>query len=423
MNKKFYEKRLKKLQAKKEELRKKALASDDVNEVRDLSERIEELNEDIADIKEALADLEAIVNEDKDAEEKEEENRSNMPVSANAHVPAGATKVTFRSTPVENKGIESMEYRSAFMNYVQNGTPIPAEFRDVISTADTGAAIPTTVMNNVINTVRKRYGNLYNKVTKTSVRGGVEIPVGALQATFSWINETTVSDRKKVGKLGKVIFAYNTAEIRIAQTFLSQLLTVDSFETRLAEIIAVAYLQAMDEGIVKGSGEGSMLGILNDPRVTNEITLTADQIGSWKDWRKKFFAKLPLGYRGGEFIFPVSTVDAYLETMSDNNQNPIFQQATGLIVNDGDAVNPNGRFFGRDISLVEPDIIADFDTASAGDVIGIYWQPEEYVINENFGFTMRRYFDEETNEWVDKALVVVDGKVVNPTGYYKIIKG
>lgn len=423
MNKKFYEKRLKKLQAKKEELRKKALASDDVNEVRDLSERIEELNEDIADIKEALADLEAIVNEDKDAEAKEEENRSNMPVSANAHVPAGATKVTFRSTPVENKGIESMEYRSAFMNYVQNGTPIPAEFRDVISTADTGAAIPTTVMNNVINTVRKRYGNLYNKVTKTSVRGGVEIPVGALQATFSWINETTVSDRKKVGKLGKVIFAYNTAEIRIAQTFLSQLLTVDSFETRLAEIIAVAYLQAMDEGIVKGSGEGSMLGILNDPRVTNEITLTADQIGSWKDWRKKFFAKLPLGYRGGEFIFPVSTVDAYLETMSDNNQNPIFQQATGLVVNDGDAVNPNGRFFGRDISLVEPDIIADFDTASAGDVIGIYWQPEEYVINENFGFTMRRYFDEETNEWVDKALVVVDGKVVNPTGYYKIIKG
>jgi HK97 family phage major capsid protein len=423
MNKKFYEKRLKKLQAKKEELRKKALASDDVNEVRDLSERIEELNEDIADIKEALADLEAIVNEDKDAEAKEEENRSNMPVSANAHVPAGATKVTFRSTPVENKGIESMEYRSAFMNYVQNGTPIPAEFRDVISTADTGAAIPTTVMNNVINTVRKRYGNLYNKVTKTSVRGGVEIPVGALQATFSWINETTVSERKKVGKLGKVIFAYNTAEIRIAQTFLSQLLTVDSFETRLAEIIAVAYLQAMDEGIVKGSGEGSMLGILNDPRVTNEITLTAEQIGSWKDWRKRFFAKLPLGYRGGEFIFPVSTVDAYLETMSDTNQNPIFQQATGLVVNDGDAVNPNGRFFGRDISLVEPDIIADFDTASAGDVIGIYWQPEEYVINENFGFTMRRYFDEETNEWVDKALVVVDGKVVNPTGYYKIIKG
>jgi hypothetical protein len=35
---------------------------------------------------------------------------------------------------------------------------------------------------------------------------------------------------------------------------------------------------------------------------------------------------------------------------------------------------------------------------------------------------MRRYFDEETNEWVDKALVVVDGKILNPTGYVLIKK-
>jgi hypothetical protein len=55
--------------------------------------------------------------------------------------------------------------------------------------------------------------------------------------------------------------------------------------------------------------------------------------------------------------------------------------------------------------------------------IGLFWQPQEYAINENFGFTMRRYFDEELNEWVDKALIVVDGKVLNPNGFVKIIKG
>ena len=179
----------------------------------------------------------------------------------------------------------------------------------------------------------------------------------------------------------------------------------------------------MDYGIVNGSGDGSMTGILNDPRVTNTVTMTASDINNWKKWRSNFFAKLPLGYRSGEFIFPVSTVDAYLETMSDANGNPIFRQATGLEVNDGDAINPSGRFFGRDISLVEPDIIPDFDDASQNDVIGIYWQPNDYAINENFGFTMRRYFDEEMNEWVDKALIVADGKVLNPTGFYKIIKG
>ena len=101
----------------------------------------------------------------------------------------------------------------------------------------------------------------------------------------------------------------------------------------------------------------------------------------------------------------------------------VFRQATGLEVNDGDAVNPNGRFFGREISIVEPDILPDFDTASANDVIGIYWQPDEYAINENFGFTMRRYYDEETNEWIDKALVVVDGKLLNAEGVYLIKKG
>ena len=150
--------------------------------------------------------------------------------------------------------------------------------------------------------------------------------------------------------------------------------------------------------------------------------MTAAQIKDWSAWRKNFFAKLPLGYRDGEFIFAMSTVDAYLETMADANNNPIFRQATGLEVNDGDAANPNGRFFGRSIALVEPDILPDFDTASSNDVIGIFWQPQEYAINENFGFTMRRYFDEETNEWVDKALVVVDGKVLNPNGIWLIKK-
>ena len=182
----------------------------------------------------------------------------------------------------------------------------------------------------------------------------------------------------------------------------------------------------MDYGIVNGTGNGQMLGILNDPRVIatgNEITMTAADLGDWTAWRKNFFAKLPLGYRAGEFIFPLSTVETYLETMADANNNPVFRQATGLEVNDGDAVNPNGRFFGREIALVEPEILPDFDTAEAGDVIGIFWQPEEYAINENFGFTMRRYFDEETNEWVDKAIVVVDGKVLNPNGFYLIKKG
>lgn len=412
MRKKILEQRLARLNAKLAKITEKCNASTDAAEVRSLTEELEEVK---AEISETRAEIDAI---------NDAEARQAPPANAtlvNGNVLGGSTPTT-RNTNL----LESMEYRNAFMRFVQTGADIPTELRgDVISTSDTAPAIPITIMNEVINTVRKRYGNLYNKVRKLNIRGGVEFPIGALKATFKWINESTVSPRQKLDALAKVSFQYHTAEIRIAQTFLSSILTLEAFESKIAEVIAIAYLQAMDYGIVNGSGNGQMLGILNDSRVSatsNVVSLTTAEMSDWKAWRKKFFSKLPLGYRDGEFIFPLSTVESYLETMADANNNPIFRQATGLEVNDGDAANPNGRFFGRAISIVEPDILADFDTANANDVIGIFWQPQEYAINENFGFTMRRYFDDETNEWVDKALVVVDGKVLNPNGIWLIKK-
>lgn len=404
----YLNKRMTRLEEKKAKLTERAMTSESVDEVRSINAEIEELNGDIADIR---AQLDKMASDEKrDAAQ-----------TVNANIVNGHVVATSEQRAEEPTG--TMEYRTAFMNYVQKGTPIPAEVRgNAISTEDTGAAIPITVMREVINTVRKRYGSVYSRVRKTAIQGGVEVPVGALQATFKWIGEKTVSPRQDAGKLGSVSFKYHTAEIRIAQTFLSSIVTLDAFEQKIIEVIAVAYMQAMDYGIVNGSGDNSMLGIVNDARVTQTATFTAAQLGDWTAWRKNFFAKLPLGYRNGSFIFPVSTVDSYLETMADNNNNPIFRQATGLEVNDGDAMNPNGRFFGREVLLVEPDIIGDFDAASSGDVIGIYADLNEYAINENFGFTMRRYFDEETNEWVDKALVIVDGKVLNPNAFWVLKK-
>ena len=401
-------KKLERLNKKKASLVERANASTDANEVRALTDDLADLNDEIQETRDEIAAIEA-------------ETRS---VPETAELKNGEIRASFTAPAAEKRDenpLASMEYRQSFMGYVQTGAPI-VRAGEVISTGDTGAAIPLTIMNEVINTVRKRYGNLYSKVRKTNMKGGVQYPIGSLKASFKWITEATVSPRQKLDALAKVSFAYHTAEIRIAQSFLASIVTLSDFEVKIAEVIAIAYLQAMDYGIVNGTGDGQMLGILNDPRVTNVVEMTAADMADWKKWRKNFFAKLPLGYRDGEFIFPLSTVDTYLETMSDANGNPIFRQATGLEVNDGDARYPNGRFFGREINLVEPDILPDFDEASEGDVIGIFGQLTEYAVNENFGFTMRRYFDEETNEWVDKALVVVDGKVLNPEGFVLIKK-
>ena len=439
MRKKILEQRLARLQAKKAKLVERCNASTDANEVRSLTEELDDVN---AEINETQQELDAINAEEaagggSDPQPEDGEQRSNVPVPNNATLVNPVGSFSMGGAPTQQRSNEdpfaSMEYRQAFKDYVQRGTMSPlisngiaamqARAGSPANTEQLGAIVPTTLIQEFINEIRKVYGQLFTKVRKLNVQGGVRFPVGQLQATFKWISESTVSPRQNGGTMDDIMFEYNIGEIRVAQSLLSSIVALELFEREVVSIMVKAYLQAMDIGIVSGTGKGQMLGILNDPRVTNVVEMTAAEFNNWTAWRKNFFANLPLGYRGGEFIFPVGTVDAYLETMSDANNNPIFRQATGLEVNDGDAINPNGRFFGRDISLVEPDIIADFVTASAGDVIGVYWQPEEYAINENFGFTMRRYFDEETNEWVDKALVVVDGKVLNPNGFYLIKKG
>jgi HK97 family phage major capsid protein len=427
--KKILEKRLARLQSKKQSLTERAMSSLDVNEVRSINNELEDVNAEIAETQE---ELDAIAEEERQAE-LEAEKRAANPVPADAKLVNGEIRGNvvgaFKAPEArDNEDIfASMEYRKAFMKYAQTGTPIPAQFtqRDgsPANTDTLGATIPTTVLNEFINLIRVRYGNLYSKVRKLNIKGAVKVPIAELQATFKWITEDTVAPREDGGQIKDFVeFSYNMAEIRVSQSLLSSIVTIDLFEREIVRIMMIAYMQAMDTGIVKGTGNGQMLGILNDPRVINQaghiIELSASDINNWTAWRKQFFSKLPLGYRAGEFIFPIATVDAYLETMADANNNPIFRQATGLEVNDGDAVNPNGRFFGREISLVEPDIITDFDSASSGDVIGIYWQPDEYAINTNMAFGMRRWFDEDRNEWVNKMLTVVDGKVLNPRGFY-----
>lgn len=434
--KKILEKRLARLMAKKQNLAARAQASQDVNEIRSINEELEDVN---AEITETQEEIDAIAEEEKGGDPASNpaeggEQRSLPPANAqlvNPHVNGSFKQQTNVTQTRENTDpFATMEYRQAFMKYAQTGQEIPANLyqRDGMpaNTTQLGATIPTTVLNEFINEIRKVYGNLYNKVRKLNIQGAVKVPIAELQATFKWITEDTVSPRQDGGTINEfVMFEYNMAEIRVAQTLLSSIVTIDLFEREIVRIMLIAYLQAMDTAIVKGTGNGQMLGILNDPRVLatgNVVEMTAADINNWTAWRKKFFAKLPLGYRDGEFIFPLATVDAYLETMADANNNPIFRQATGLEVNDGDRMNPNGRFFGREISLVEPDIIKDFDSANDGDVIGIFWQPYEYAINTNMQFGMRRYFDEDRNEWVNKMITVVDGKVLNPKGFWIIKK-
>ena len=318
----------------------------------------------------------------------------------------------------------TLEYRMAFKDYAQKGIKIPAELRaggatGTTVTGDVGAIIPTTIMNEFIKDVSKVYGQMYSKVRKLNIKGGVKFPISALKANFKWITETEPSGKQKAGDIKTFVeFSYHMGEIRIATTLLANIVTLDVFESEIVRILVEAYVKAMDEAIVSGSGTGQPLGITKDPRVKQVVKFKAKDMADWTTWRKNLFAKIPLSKRGkGEFFFAPATVEVYLQTLKDANNRPLFQEATN-----GSMGNLGGSFYGHSVTLVEPELIKDYDTALNDEVFGIYAVMDDYAINTNMEMTYRRYFDEDTNEWIDKALVVVDGKVLDPSGFYLLKK-
>lgn len=425
MRKKILEKRLARLMAKKNNLVARSQASTDVEEVKKINEELTELNDEIAETQEEL----------------EAEKEPTPAAPATEPTPAAPVDGQQRSfNPLAAYGVNqpeqrgnadpygTMEYRNAFMAYVQRGVAMPENLNaraggdeGVTLSTELGVIIPTTIMQEFIKEVSKVYGQVYAKVRKLNVKGGVQFPISDLKANFSWITETTVSAEQKAGDIDTYIeFKYHIGEIRVAQSLLAQVVTLDLFESEIVRIMTEAYVKTMDNVILAGTGKGQPLGITKDPRVTNVVTFTAAQFADWKEWRKRLFAKIPLSKRGeGEFLFTSATVESNLLTIHDGNDNPIFKEATELSIAEG---ADGGRFYGRNVTLVEPDVIKDFDDAASGDVVGIFWTPNDYAINTNYAFSMLRYFDQATNKWINKGLTIVDGKILDTSGCWIIKK-
>lgn len=437
--KKVLQKRQARLLERKAALVKRSNESTDIAEVRSINEQLMQISEDLQDIVDELAALADEENGDSNSDdnggEKADDNGDDT--DGRAKIPEGAqlrggnivgAYALNGAQAREEEPYSSTEYRQAFKEYVQRGTPISA---DVLKRAggdngstvseDIGAIIPKTIMDEFIKEVSKVYGQVYSKVRKLNIKGGVKFPVSKLKAKFSWISETTVSNKQKAGDIKDYVeFSYNVGEIRVSETLLAQIVSLPVFESEITRIMVEAYVETMDKVIIAGTGVGQPLGVTKDSRVTNVVEFTAAEFSNWTAWRKKLFANIPLAKRGqGEFLFTAATVEANLLTMVDDNNRPIFKEATEGNIGESDGV---GRFYGRNVTLVEPDVLADFETAESGDVVGIYWIPNDYAINTNLEFGMKRYFDDNTNEYINKGITIVDGKILDPSGCYLIKK-
>ena len=413
---------LKKLIAKKEKeeaaIRAKIEKSESAQEVRELGETLKTILDELQEAKDKLAEM------DDNTDTNEPQSDTTPPQSEPkrcAFNPAMTRSIgSFKMATGEQRtgnALDSMEYRQAFMRYVQTGEwNYQKRADETLITSDVGKIIPNTIMNEFIKDL-KVYGNLYNRVRKLNVKGGVEFPIEELVPTVTWITETTVSETQAVPEIKtSVSFGYHIVEARLSQSLLSQVVSLPYLETEMARLLAEAFVKEFDRIIISGTGSGQPLGILNDARVksTNKITLSSADMADWTKWRTKFFAKIPLAYRGeGVMIMTAATWETYIMTLKDANDRPLYIETY-----DPASGNTTCRFAGREVILVEPDILKDYDTAGSGEAWAIYLKPTDYAINTNMQIGFKRWFDDDKNKYFNKGLCIMDGKLLDVNSVY-----
>lgn len=440
--KKILERKQKRLLEKKAALVARSNASTDVAEVRSINEQLQDIADELQDITDELA---AIAEDEGDGngdngdngdgsasgDDGNGEGRAAAPAQG-VQVRGGnpmasygqATGAQATQTREAESYLDTMEYRNAFATYVRTGV-WNYEQRDasagMVITADIGKIIPNTIMQEVIKEL-KSYGNLYNRVRKLNVKGGVEFPIEDLVPQIKWITETEPSANQSAPELkNSVVFGYHIAEARIAQSLLSEVVSLPILESEIAKLLAEAFVKEFDRIIINGTGSGQPLGILKDTRVKtkNKITMAAADAVDWSKWREKLFAKIPLSYRaGGVLVMTVDTWEGLICTMKDSNNRPIYTETYD--VNTG---APTYRFNGKEVLLVENDLgIEDYSTATSGKPYMLYFKPTDYAINSNLQIGFKRYFNEDTNKWVNKGLCIMDGKLLDVNSCYIISK-
>ncbi|MCI7304103.1 MAG: phage major capsid protein [Clostridiales Family XIII bacterium] len=411
----FLKKLIEKKQKRMVEIDEAIERSESVEEVRSLRAEYQELAQEVRD---AQRELEALPADDPDL--RAAEPGAGVQVH-NAQV-MGAFSAQQRGQEI-NDPYDTDEYRMAFMEFVCRGTPIPSELRAdaITTTTDASVVIPTTLMNEIIQKL-DTYGNIYAKVRRLNVQGGVEFSILSLKPTATWITAdtgTSESDEQKLQMNEKISFSYYGVECKLAQTLLVNVTTLKMFQDLFVPLATEAIVKAIEATIISGTGTGQPLGVTKDSRVPtkNVITLNPEEIGKWDVWKKKVFAKMKKAYRSGEFIMSQATFDGYIDGMVDANGQPIGRINYGI---DGAETY---RFGGKNIETVEDELIPYYEDAAAGDVIAVFCKLSDYAINSNMEMRVVKWEDHDTNEIKNKCILICDGKLIDPHGVLIIKKG
>lgn len=317
------------------------------NEMAQLQERSEK-SQDVAEVRAIGGQLDVVRNEIAEAEAKlaeieaEEQRNGGIPEDAqlrNGQVVAHAA--------VAGQSDDDMAYRSAFMEFVLRGTPIPAELRGTSAnentlTSDVASVIPTVLVNKIVEKM-DAVGSILALINKTSYAAGVTIPTSSLKPVASWIAEGASSPRQKK-TTGKISFTYHKLRCEISMSMEVGTMALAAFEAKFVENVAKAMIKAIEDAIINGDADGKPEGILSKTAPTGQaITVTGGALSYATLIEME--AAIPEAYEdSAKWCMSKKSFMAFMGIVDDNGQ-PVAR------VNYGVSGKIERTLLGRDVVL------------------------------------------------------------------------
>ena len=314
----------------------------------------------------------------------------------------------------------SKEYRKAFMNYVVRGETIPEKFVNAAKSGDAntntstvGSVIPTTLMEKIIERI-EAIGMVLPLVTRTAYKGGVKIPTSTVKPVATWVAEGAGSDKQAMAT-GSIDFAYNKLRCAVSVSLEVDTMALPVFESTFIRNVADAMVKALEQSIIDGSGSGQPKGIMTETPVDGQALEVGATDKLSYNTLVEAEAALPLAYENGAVWLMTKKTFMAVVGMVDSNKRPIAR------VNAGINGRPERTLMGRTVVL--NDYMGSYAESVTEDVVfAALFKMDDYVLNTNLDVTVKRYEDNENDNQVTKAVMLVDGKVVDKNSLVTITK-
>lgn len=310
---------------------------------------------------------------------------------------------------------DSMEYRTAFMNHVLSGAPIPEKFNVAgpTKTLDVDAVISPTIVQRIVEKMES-IGMILPLVTKTAFAAGATVPTSSVKPVATWVAEGGTSEKQKK-TTGNIDIKGYKLRCAISMTLETSVMTLQFFETIFVNSVAEAMVKAQEQSFINGSGSGQPKGVLKETVVTGQNI----ELAKTKDVEYKTLtdmeAALPLAYENGAVWNMTKTTFMKFIGMTDTNGQPIARINYGV---DG---KPERTLLGR--RVICNDYMPSLGAAIESDtVVAFLFNWSDYMFNTNYAMRTKTYEDDDTEDQVTKAVMICDGKTIDVNSLVTLTK-